>query len=123
MVALFKYPKRRLRKLVQKGQYAEALEYGKVIESEYVEDHDYHFIMGSIYYILEEPSKAIPYFDAAISLQHEDIEALMLKTNSHLALKEIQDAIACCMHILKLNPDHIEARSVLNDLQNYTHSS
>lgn len=123
MVSLFKYPKRRLRNMIKKGQYAEALDYGRSIESNFAEDHDYLFIMGSVHYILEEPSSAIPYFDRAISLQHDDIEALILKTNSHLALKDVEDAIACCMHILKLDPEHRDARSLLNDLQNHTRSS
>ena len=122
-MGFFKYPKRRLRKMVQDGQYAEALHFGRSIESEFAEDHDYHFIMGSIHYILEEPRRAIPYFDRAISFQHNDIEALMLKTNAHLAVREVEEAMACCMHILKLNSDHIEARALLNDLQNHTRSS
>ena len=103
--------------MVQRGEYAEALEFGKSIAPEYQEDHDFLFIMGSIYYILDDPRNAISYFDEAISLQHGDIEALMLKTNAHLSLNQPQDAAACCMHILKINPDHIEARSLLKELQ------
>ena len=117
MVSFLQYPKRKLRKMVQRGEYAEALEFGKSIEPEYREDHDFLFIMGSIHYILDDPSNAISYFDVAISLQHGDVEALMLKTNAHLSLNQPQDAAACCMHILKINPDHTEARSLLKDLQ------
>lgn len=120
---LFKYPKRRLRKMVQKGDYAEALQYGISIESEYAEDHDYLFIMGSIHYILENADSSLKYFDKAISLQHNDVEALMLKTNAHLAVNQPEEAAACCMHILKVDPEHEEARRLLRQLQGDTHSS
>ena len=116
MVSL-RYPKRHLRKLVHKGDYIEALEFGKSIESEFNEDHDYLFIMGSIYYILEDAKRAIPYFDKAISLKFDDIEALMLKTNAHLSLQEKDEAIHCCKHILKIESNHKEAQNLLSELE------
>ena len=103
--------------MVQKGEYAEALQFGRSIEPEYAEDHDFLFIMGSIHYIMEEPRRAIPYLDKAVSLQSDDMEALMLMTNAHLALGQRQEAASCCMHILKIDPKHIEAKSILDDLQ------
>ncbi len=117
MVSLFRYPKRQLKKLVKNGEYIEALEYGKSIEKEFSEDHDYLFIMGSIFYILEDSKKAIPYFDKALAYQGDDIEALMLKTNSHLALEQKDDAIHTCKQILKINPDHNEALMLLDKLE------
>lgn len=117
MAPLFRYPKRRLRKMVKNGEYAEALQYGMSIESEYAEDHDFLFIMGSIHYIMEEPRDAIKYLDRAVSLRPDDVEALMLMTNAHISLKQRQEAASCCMHILKVDPDHTEARSLLGDLQ------
>ena len=118
MVSFFKYPKRHLRKLVHQGDYIEALEFGKSLESKLSEDHDYLFIMGSIYYILEDAKKAIPYFDKAISLQSSDIESLMLKTNAHLSLQEKEEAIHCCKHILKIAPEHSEAKALVSQLEN-----
>lgn len=103
--------------MVQKGEYVEALQFGLSIESEYAEDHDFLFIMGSIHYIMEAPRRAIPYLDKAISLQSDDIEALMLMTNAYLALGQRQEAASCCMHILKVDPNHTEAKSVLGCLQ------
>jgi tetratricopeptide (TPR) repeat protein len=102
--------------MVQRGEYTEALEFGKSIEERYTEDHDFLFIMGSIYYILEEPARALPYFESAITFQHDDIEALMLKTNVHLALKQPQEAVLCCMQILKIDSEHEEAKSLLSQL-------
>ena len=111
------YPKRKLRKMIQKGEYAKALAFGQSIKEKYDEDHDFLFIMGSIHYMLEEYAEAIGYFDSAISMQYDDVEALMLKTNAHLALGQNQDAAACCMHILKVNPGHSEAESLLEQLR------
>ena len=102
--------------MVQRGEYAEALEFGKSIEPKYAEDHDFLFIMGSIYYILDEPARALSYFEKTITFQHDDVEALMLKTNAHLALKQPKEAASCCMQILKVNPQHIEAKSLLSEL-------
>lgn len=102
--------------MVQKGEYTEALQFGKSIEERYTEDHDFLFIMGSIYYILEEPSRALPYFEMAITFQHDDVEALMLKTNAHLTLKQSRDAALCCMQILKIDPKHEEAKFLLSQL-------
>jgi tetratricopeptide (TPR) repeat protein len=103
--------------MVQKGDYVEALRYGMSIEPEYVEDHDFLFIMGSIHYIMEEPRGAIQYLDRAVSLRPDDVEALMLMTNAHLSLKQRQEAASCCMHILKIDPGHTEAKALLGDLQ------
>lgn len=102
--------------MIQRGEYTEALGFGRSIEERYTEDHDFLFIMGSIYYILEEPARALPYFERAITFQHDDIEALMLKTNAHLALKQAQEAVLCCMQILKIDPEHEEARALLAQL-------
>ncbi len=112
------YPKRRLRKMMQAGEYREALEFGRSLGEKYGEDHDFLFIMGSIHYVLENHKEAIEYFDSAVSIQYDDIEALMLKTNSHLALGQSQEAMTCCMHILKVNPDHDNAASLLENLRN-----
>ena len=117
MAGPFQYPKRKLRKMIKKGEYAEALEYGNSIESKYAEDHDFLFIMGSIYYIMEEPREAIRYLDQAVSMRHDDVEALMLMTNAYLSQEQRQEAISCCMHILKIDPGHTEAMSLLKELQ------
>jgi len=117
LVSFLKYPKRHLRKLVHQGDYIEALEFGKSIEAQFLEDPDYQFIMGSIYYILEDGKKALPYFEKAIAMKADDIETLMLKTNVHLSLQEKEEAIHCCKQILKIDPKHIEAKKLLEELE------
>ena len=62
MVGLFSYPKRKIRKLIQKGEYAEAINLGKSIEAEYSNDHDFMFIMGSAYSLVDEARKSITIF-------------------------------------------------------------
>ena len=117
MVGLFSYPKRRLKKLIKEGEYVEAIEFGKSIESKFSEDYDYMFIMGSVYYILEDHQKALPYFEKSHSLNDKDVETLTLKTNSHLALQQKDEAIECCKKILKLEPKNYEAQGLLEKLE------
>ena len=66
MASLFRFPKRKLRKMVQKGDYREALEFGNSLEEKFSEDADFLFIMGSIYYMLENADNAIHYFDRSL---------------------------------------------------------
>lgn len=117
MVGLFKHPKRHMKKLIKEGEYVEALEYGKSLESEYSDDHDFMFIMGSVYFIVEDAKKALPYFEKALHLDNTDIETLTLKTNVHLALEQKDEAIDCCKQILKLQSTNTEAQDLLDKLE------
>ena len=117
MTGLFRYPKRKLRKLINKGEYSEAIAFGREIESEYADDHDFMFIMGSAYFIVDDPEKALPYFEKAFRLDPDDIENLTLKTNAHLALQQKDEAIGCCERILELDPRNDEAASLLEKLR------
>ena len=118
MASLFSYPKRRLRKLVQNGEYVEALELGHKIESDYSNDSSFLFIMGSIYFIVEEPEKALSYFEKSLDINPDDSEALTLKTNVHLALNQKDSAIICCKKILEMEPENYEAHGLLEKLEN-----
>ena len=117
MPGIFRYPKRRLKKLVKDGEYVEALKLAHEIEPDYSEDSDFMFILGSIYYILEDSGKALPYFEESLRLEPDDVEALTLKTNTHLALGQKDKAIDCCKKILKLEPKNHEAAELLEKLQ------
>ncbi|MGH1567059.1 MAG: tetratricopeptide repeat protein [Nitrosopumilus sp.] len=118
MVGLFKYPKRRLKKLLKEGEYDEAIKFGKRLESEYHDDSDFMFIMGSVYFIVEDAKKALPYFEKSFQLNNTDVETLTLKTNVHLALQQKDEAIDCCKIILKLQPKNSEAQTLLDELEN-----
>ena len=118
MAGLFKHPKRRIKKMLKDGEYDKAIEFGKSLESEYSEDHDFMFIMGSVFFIVEDSKKALPYFEKAYELDNTDVENLTLKTNVHLSLQQKDEAIDCCKKILKLQPDNDEAKVLLEELEN-----
>ena len=118
MPSLFRYPKRRLKKLLKEGEYVEAIKFGKSLESKFSDDPDFMFIMGSAYFIVEDTKKALPYFEKAYQLNNNDVEILTLKTNVHLALEQKNEAIDCCKQILKLEPKNSEAQKLLEELEN-----
>ncbi|MGB0855617.1 MAG: tetratricopeptide repeat protein [Nitrosopumilus sp.] len=118
MVGFFKYPKRRLKKLLKEGEYNEAILFGTSLESDYSDDHDFMFIMGSVYFIVDDPKKALTYFEKAFQLDKNDIETLTLKTNVHLSLQQKDKSIECCKLILKLQPNNSEAQDLLEKLEN-----
>ena len=117
MVGLFKHPKRRLKKFIRDGEYTDAITFGKNLESDYSDDSDFMFIMGSIYYILEDFKQALPYFEKSFQLNGSDAETLRLKTNVHLALEQKDDAIDCCYRILKIDPKNSEAQDLIKELE------
>lgn len=117
MVGLFKHPKRRLKKLLKDGEYDEAVAFGKSLESKYANDHDFMFIMGSVFFIVEDAKRALPYFEKAFELDNNDVETLTLKTNVHLALEQKDKALDCCRRILKIQPKNLEAQELVKTLE------
>ena len=117
MVSFFRYPKRRLKKLIKEGEYVEAIEFGNSLESKFSDDADYMFIMGGVYVILEDAKKALPYFEKAFQLNSNDVETLKLKTDVHLALQQKDKAIDCCKRILELEPKNYKAQELLEELE------
>ena len=74
MPGLFKQPKRKLKKLVKDGEYDDAIAFGKSLEPDYSDDADFMFIMGSIYFIVDDAKKALPYFEKSFQLNSDDID-------------------------------------------------
>lgn len=105
-----------MRKMIDQGDYKEALELGKKIEDKHLDDADFMFIMASIYYILEDAKNSIAYFDKVLRLKPDDIEALILKANVHFFLKESEQVIDCCNKILNKDPDHEGANELMDKL-------
>ncbi len=118
MVSLFRYPKRRLKKLIREGEYVEAIEFGNSLESKHSVDPDFMSIMGGLYVILEDSEKALPYFEKAVQLDNNDAEILKLKTNVHLDLQQKDEAIVCCKRIIELEPKNYQAKELLEELEN-----
>ena len=119
LVDWFRYPKRRLRKLVDEGEYKEAVEFGKSLEEKNPNDPDLLFIMGGLFYILKDAKPALNYFDRVLEIIGVDQETLLLKANVHVFLKEFDIAIDCCNKVLEVNFDNMEAKNLLARLQNY----
>ena len=118
MISLFKQPKRHMKKLLRDGEYVEAIEFGKNLESKFMDDPDFMFIMGSAFAIVDDAKRALPYFEKAFQLDNNDVEILTLKTNMHLALEQKYEAIDCCIRIVKLQPKNSEAKKLLEELEN-----
>jgi len=84
---------------MQQGEYKEAIEFGEGLEEKFSNDPDYFFIMGSIYYILEDAKNTLYYFDKSLKINENDIETLLLKANVHLYLKELNAVIDCSINV------------------------
>ncbi len=116
-MGLFTKPKRRLKKLLRDGEYNEAVAFGKSLESKYSDDADFMFIMGSVYFIVDDAERALPYFEKAFQLNKNDVELLTLKTNVHLALQQKDEALECCTRIIDLEPKNMEALQIRDELE------
>ena len=118
MVSLFSHPKRKLKKLVKEGEYKQAVEFGKSLEKQNPNDPDLLFIMGSIFYILKDAKSSLHYFDKVLAINEYDTEALFLKANVHVSLQEYDTAADCCRKVLEVDPENMESRDLLKQLEN-----
>lgn len=96
--------KKELRKLVKQKQYDAALKIGSEILQKIPEENDVLFIVGGIYYLKNNYSSAISYFEKSLEIATFDIEVLILKANSHYHLGEHKQAIQCCNKIKEIDP-------------------
>ena len=117
LTGLFSYPKRNLRKLIRNGDFKEAIELGNNLEEKYSQDHDFLFIMGSMFYILEDPKMTLHYVNRVLEINEHDVDALSLKLRVHQHLKENDIVIECCKKILSVNSDNYEVKDILNELE------
>ena len=117
MVGLFSYPKRNLRKLINEGEYEQAISLGNELEKKFSDDPDFLFIMGSMYYMLKDVKNTLHYIDRVLEINEYDVESLSLKLRVHEYLKENDVVIDCCKKILKVDPDNFEVRDILDELE------
>lgn len=113
---MFRYPKRKLRKLISRGEYEQAVELGDSLEPELGRDPDFLFIMGSLFYIVEDYRRSVSYLERSLKALPGDTEALQLKTNAHLRLGERAEARECCDLILEADPENQEAARIRDQL-------
>lgn len=117
MTGLFSYPKRRLRNLVKDGDYLEALEFGKNLEKKHPDDPDLLFMIAGIYYLNGDAQNTLPYLDKTLALNPNDTEALLMKVNLHLYLKDKEQAVDCCEKLRKIDPQNKEIDEILDKLE------
>ena len=117
MTGLFSYPKRKLRKLISQGEYEQAIEFGNELEAKTPKDPDLLFIMGSMFYILNDEKKTLHYIDRVLVINPYDVESLSLKLRVHQFLKEDDVVIDCCRKILEVAPDNFEVRDLISELE------
>ena len=117
MTGLFSYPKRKLRKLITQGEYEQSIEFGNELEAKTPKDPDLLFIMGSMFYILNDEKKTLHYIDRVLEINPYDVESLSLKLRVHQFLKEDDVVIDCCRKILEVAPDNFEVRDLISELE------
>ncbi len=117
MAGLFSYPKRKLRKLINEGEYEQAIKFGDELESKFSSDPDFLFIMGSMYYMLNDEKKTLHYINRLLEINEYDVEALSLKLRVHQYRKEDAIVIDCCKKILKVDSDNFEVRDILDGME------
>ena len=117
MAGLFSYPKRNLRKLINEGEYEQAISLGNELEKKFSDDPDFLFIMGSMYYMLKDVKNTLHYIDRVLEINEYDVESLSLKLRVHQYLKENDIVINCCKKILKVDSDNFEVRDILDELE------
>jgi len=117
MTGLFNYPKRKLRKLIQDGEYEEAIEFAKDLEEKFAEDIDFLFIMGSMFYILKDEKNSLSYLERLLEIDEFDVEALSLKLRIHEFLNEDEKVKDCCRKILSVDDENHEVKDILNQLE------
>jgi len=116
LTGLFSYPKRHLRKLVKDGDYLEAIEFGKNLEKKH-SDPDLLFMIASIYYLNGDAQNTLLYLDKTLTLNQNDTEALLMKANLHLYLKDKEQAADCCERLRKIDPQNKEIDEILDKLE------
>jgi tetratricopeptide (TPR) repeat protein len=117
MTGLFSHPKRKLRKLINDGEYEQAIEFGNNLEGKFSHDPDFLFIMGSMYYILKDEKKTLHYIDRVLEINEYDVESLSLKLRVHQYLNNNDTVVDCCKKILKVDSDNFEVRDILDELE------
>ena len=128
MTGLFSYPKRKLRKLIGQGEYEKAISFGNELEAKFSKDPDFLFIMGSMYYMLNDEEKTLHYINRVLEINPYDVETLSLKLRVHQYLAENEDnqelkqneldvVIDCCRKILDVAPDNFEVRDLITELE------
>lgn len=111
-----KNKKKELKRLVKEKKYDSALKCGLELLKQIPDEIDVLFIVGSIYYIKKKYSTAILYFDKSLKIGEYDIDALLLKANSHFQLNQFKKAIDCCHKIQEIDPKNKNVSELISKI-------
>lgn len=116
MAGLFSYPKRKLRKMIASGDYAEAIEFGRSLEARHGRDPDYLFIMGSAHYVLGDAEASSRYFERALEINPFDADSMLLLARLYAHAGRKKEAGGLCRRMLDADPENAEAAELLDSL-------
>ena len=105
-----------LKKLVKEKKYTDALKSGTEYLEKVPNHHDVLFIVGGIYYMKNNHTTAISYFEKSLEIGSYDIDVLLLKAYSHQKLGENKRAIQCCDKIREIDPKNKAVSELLEQL-------
>ena len=107
---------KKLKKLVKKKKYTEALKLGLDYLEKVHYNNDALFTIGGIYYLKNKYRTAISYFDRALETGDTDVEVLLLKAYAHQKLQENEISIDCCKKIQNIDPKNKPMINLLSEL-------
>ncbi|EIJ66687.1 tetratricopeptide repeat protein [Candidatus Nitrosopumilus salaria BD31] len=105
-----------IRNLVKEKKYDEALKTSTEYLKKVPHNHDVLFIVGGIYYMKNNYSTAISYFDKILEIATYDVSVLLLKAYSHQKLGENKKVIQCCEKIKEIEPKNKSVSELLKQL-------
>lgn len=108
--------KKGIRRLVKKKEYQKALKLGINYLDDVPNDNDVLFIVGSIYYLQKRYKSALIHLDKALDIGSYDVDALILKANSHYFLGQYKIAKKCCYKILEVDTQNKQVKHLLEKL-------
>lgn len=111
--------KRNLRKLVRAKEYDKALGTGEAYLKGAPHDHDVLFVVGSIHYMNKRYETALSYLDRALDIGAYDVDALLLKANSHYLLGQTKHARRCCSKILEVDEKNRGVKELAGKLDHH----
>jgi Flp pilus assembly protein TadD len=74
-------------------------------------------MIAGIYYINGDAKNTLSYLDKTLTLNHNDTEALFMKANLHIYLKDKEQAVDCCERLRKIDPKNKEIDEILDKLE------
>jgi len=98
---------------LEKREYAQGIEAQQAWLSEHPDDAGAYYYVGRYYLAMEQPAKAMPWFDKAVRLSPDNADYFFWKGVAHWALMEYGKERKCYERAVAIDPDHISAHLYL----------